>query len=242
MKDKEANTKELKQIADDLLNSNITHGLSRSLRMLRKEIDAYSSHIDPLKKHFFKGKIEKVQIGGGKHELKDFLNIDIFEPADVIYDLREGIPLEDEAVQFLFSEHFMEHIDYPKSTKFFAKECFRVTEKGGKVVIGVPDGEKILKGYVEKDESLRKEYMEKWYSNRTCKEDFNTYIDLVNYHFRDQDDDEKYNPHFWDYDFEKLRDLFLSAGFSSVEKWEFDPIIANPKREFGSIYIIAAKN
>lgn len=237
----EEKVKLLKQLAEELLVSDITHGLSRSLRSLKKEISTYSNHVNTELKHKAAGKFKNVQIGGGKHLLEGFLNIDVFEPADVIYDLREGMPLEDASVNFLFSEHFMEHIDYPKSTKKFAKECFRVIEKGGSLVIGVPDGEKVIKGYIKKDEDLRKEYMEKWYSNRNCKEDFNTYIDLVNYHFRDQDDDEKYNPHFWDYDFEKLKDLFLNAGFSSVDRWKFDNTIANPKREFGSIYIIARK-
>lgn len=78
-------------------------------------------------------------------------------------------------------------------------------------------------------------------ANRDYLDDFNTYINLLNYHFRDQDDDEKYNPHYWAYDFEKLKSLFESAGFSKVEKWNFGSSIVNSKREWGSIYVIATK-
>lgn len=74
-----------------------------------------------------------------------------------------------------------------------------------------------------------------------CLKDFNTYIDLLNYHFRDQDDDFKYNPHFWAYDFEKLKSMLLSAGFKKVIRWKFDKKIANPQRKFGSIYLRATK-
>ena len=83
--------------------------------------------------------------------------------------------------------------------------------------------------------------MELWYSKRNCLVDFNTDIDLLNYHFRDQDDDPKYNPHLWAYDFDKLNSLLKNAGFKSVNRWQFDSTIANPKRQWGSIYVIATK-
>lgn len=233
---------QLKKLVNYLLSKQeIPHGLGRALRNLNKEITAFESVSQSSAKHSIKGKVGKVQIGGGKHTLDGYLNIDIFEPADLVCDLREGIPLENESVEFIFTEHFFEHIDYPTSAKRFIQECYRILEEDSQIVLGVPDAEQVLKGYQDKDKALREEYIKRWYANRNCKGDFNTYIDLVNYVFRDQDDDEKYNPHFWAYDFEKLSDLFTSAGFSSVSRWNFDPLIANPKREFGSIYVIATK-
>ena len=217
--------------------------MGRALRNLTKEIGLYENHIKGARDLSKKKNLDttKIQIGGGSHTLRDYLNIDIVPPADIIYDLREGIPLKDESSEFIFTEHFLEHIDYPTSTKKFAKECFRVLKKGGRVVVGVPDGEQVIKAYVKKDKRFFDEMLKRWYSKRDCLEHFNTYIDLVNYHFRDQDDDKKYNPHFWSYDFEKLVSLFKDAGFSEVKKWKFDSSIANSKRWWGSIYIIATK-
>jgi len=63
----------------------------------------------------------------------------------------------------------------------------------------------------------------------------------VNYHFRDQDDDSKYSPHYWAYDFEKLKSLVKDAGFARIKRWKFDKFIANPQREWGSVYIEAVK-
>jgi hypothetical protein len=78
-------------------------------------------------------------------------------------------------------------------------------------------------------------------AKRNCLADLNTYLDPVNYVFCDQDDDDKYTPHLWAYDYDKLADLFIQAGFSNTEPWTFDPDIANPKRQWGSVYIIATK-
>ncbi|MEX0918404.1 MAG: methyltransferase domain-containing protein [Candidatus Paceibacterota bacterium] len=232
------------EIMDILHNYEIAHGLSRSLNLLKKEIVIYQNHLKGLRE--WKRKKEnyntsKIQIGGGKHILEGYLNIDIVPPADLICDIREGIPLESQSSEFIFSEHFFEHVDYPISSKKIISEFFRILKYGGQVVLGVPDSELVVKSYVNKDREFYEKALNTWYINRGCLDDFNTYIDLLNYHFRDQDDDEKYNPHYWAYDFDKLQSLFRNAKFNKVERWEFDPFIANPKRKWGSVYIIATK-
>lgn len=235
---------ELDSVIASALGDNVPHGLARTLRATQKEI--------VFAKNFHQGQAEwpekrstvdptKIQIGGGTHTLEGFINIDIIPPADLLWDIREGIPLDDGVSEFIFSEHFFEHIDYPTSVKKVVSELYRVLKSGGQVVTGVPDGGFVLEGYAKKDPELRQEMMERWYNNRSNQGDFNTYIDLVNYVFRDQDDDDKYNPHYWAYDLEKLVSLFKDAGFSSVEPWTFDPALANPKREWGSVYVIATK-
>lgn len=235
----------LESIAINLLNSgNVTHGLGRSLRGLLGEIAVYKNHINSLprlKSYLNTQSYKNVQVGGGKHFLKGFINIDIVPPADIIFDVREGLPLKTNSTDFIFSEHFLEHIDYPLSVNKFISECYRILKKEGKLVIGVPDSQLIISAYVKKDKKLWEQMIKKWYSNRNCLEHFNTYIDLVNYHFRDQDDDFKYHPHFWAYDFEKLKSLLTSVGFIKVKKWKFNKAIANPKRKWGSLYVEALK-
>lgn len=227
-----------------LSDPTLTHGLARLLRRVLKEVVLYKNHMDGAKKwrnDRLRFGTKKIQIGGGAHLLKGFLNIDIVPPADVVFDVREGLPLPNGCSEFIFSEHFFEHIDYPLSAKKFINECFRVLKKKGRVVIGVPDSELIVNNYVKKDRKFYQKMLDSWYSKRNCLEHFNTYIDLLNYHFRDQDDDGKYNPHFWAYDFGKLESLLKDAGFTKVERWKFDATIANPKREWGSIYIVGTK-
>jgi hypothetical protein len=48
-------------------------------------------------------------------------------------------------------------------------------------------------------------------AKRNCLADLNTYLDPVNYVFCDQDDDDKYTPHLWAYDYDKLADVHPSG-------------------------------
>jgi predicted SAM-dependent methyltransferase len=241
------NTK-IEELKNNLLlalkDKSTTHGLARSCRHLLKEIVLYKNHLEGVE-NLTENKIilntEKIQVGGGTHILEGYLNIDIVPPADIVYDVREGIPLKDKCSEYIFCEHFLEHIDYPISAKKFVNECNRILKTSGKLVIGVPDGQLIVDKYVSKDKFFFKEMIEKWYAKRNCLEHFNTYIDLLNYHFRDQDDDEKYTPHLWTYDYEKLVSMLKMAGFKKVARWKFDAKIANPKREWASLYVVATK-
>ena len=230
------------QIAAALTDPAIGHGLARTLRAAVKEVELSRYH-RASQRAFPKGPDEqptKVQIGGGSHQLDGFFNIDLVPPADFLWDVREGIPLKDSSVELLFNEHFLEHVDYPRSAKGFAREAHRVLSTGGQIITGVPDAASVLNRYpavpTEADEMV-----ERWYSKRSCRGDINTYLDLVNYVFRDQDDDPTYTPHVWAYDFEKLAQLFTEAGFTTVKPWAFEATLANPKREWASVYVVATK-
>lgn len=232
-----------RQIAALLEAPTTTHGLARTLRAVAKEV-GLARHQQAGRKAWPDGRIDDapatVQIGGGAHRLGGFFNIDAVPPADLLWDVREGIPLQDSTVEFLFSEHFLEHIDYPRSAKHYAREAHRVLASGGRLVTGVPDAAHVLTRYPAPPAQAA-EMIDRWYANRNCRADINTYLDLINYVFRDQDDDPTYNPHYWAYDFERLTELFTEAGFARVEPWPFDATVANPDREWGSVYVVATK-
>lgn len=242
-KSKNSKIDQLEKLSNDILrDGDHTHGIGRSLRNLRKELGLYKNHVNALPNHKnFNKKYPKVQLGSGRHILEGFLNIDAFPPADLICDIREGIPLKDGSTKFIFTEHFLEHIDYPTSVKKVVGECYRILEPKGKIIIGVPDGGLAMKSYVRRDKKFFNKMMATWYKDRNCLGDFNTYIDLVNYIFRDQDDDAEFNPHIWAFDFEKLKSLLNDVGFKKVKVWKFDSKIANPRREWGSVYVSAIK-
>lgn len=225
---------------------NVTHGLSRALKQLEKEQQLFerfdSQRAISLQK--CKGRtFENVQIGSGPHPIDGFTNLDLGFDADITWDIREGMPFDDESVGFIFSEHTLEHIDYPVSVKNHFDDLYRILSPGGIAVIGVPNGRLIAEAYVNNDLGLITEYQKKWYKNRDCLAYFNTPVDTLNYVFRDQDDSDTYTPHFWAYDAEKMFQLFSDTGFDqeSIGLWEFDPAIATPKREWGTLYVQAGK-
>lgn len=222
-----------------------SYGVKRSLVQLEKELNIYfdCQKNKPTKSEIKRQLLEKnkLQIGGGKHYLNGFINIDLGQPADIIYDVRKEIPLPEKSVNFIFTEHFLEHIDYPDSVLRFFSEVHRVLRRGGKLVIGVPDAGLTAKAYAMGDRKFLNKIKKEWYTKRSIINHIESGIDIVDLVIRDQDADAVYNPHFWGYDDTKLKKLFKDSGFKTIKKWNFDKTIANPKRQFGSIYIEGVK-
>jgi predicted SAM-dependent methyltransferase len=226
-----------------LQSDQLSYGLARAIRGLREEV-LLSGYFQMGQTALTAGAsldATRLQIGGGAHVLAGWLNLDIVPPADLLWDIRESLPFDDGVTEKIFSEHCLEHLDYPRSAKRHVSEMFRVLAPGGQAIVGVPDANKVIRAYVDGDMAVLNHYTETWYAHRTCHGDFNSPIDWVNYVLRDQEDDSVYHPHFWGYDLAKLVSLFTMAGFSSVKEWEFDPALANQKRQWGSIYVVATK-
>lgn len=79
----------------------------------------------------------KVDIGGGLFPRAGYTTIDM-EDADIICDLNEGIPLEDNSVGVLNASHIIEHLRDPIKTM---REIHRVLAHGGWAFIEVPSTE-----------------------------------------------------------------------------------------------------
>jgi len=193
----------------------VTHGLGRALRHVQKELALHRRFTEarPQTMAYCSGKqFERVQIGSGPHPIDGFVNLDLSFDADITWDIREGLPFDDDSVGFLFSEHVVEHIDYPVSVRGHFRDIQRVLRSGGVAVIAVPDSGRAAEAYVKSDDDYLNELKTRWYKKRNCLDSFNTPIDTLNYVFRDQDDDDTYTPHMWGYDRSKVRALFEEAG------------------------------
>ena len=69
-------------------------------------------------------------------------------PTDIqIYDLRKGIPFDDNTVDVVYSSHVLEHIE-KNGAETFLKEMYRVLKPGGVIRIVVPDLEKAARKYI----------------------------------------------------------------------------------------------
>ena len=76
----------------------------------------------------------KIDIGGGLFPRAGYTTIDM-EDADIIWNLDNGIPLEDNSVGVLNASHVIEHLEDPIKTM---KEIHRVLAHGGWAFIEVP--------------------------------------------------------------------------------------------------------
>jgi SAM-dependent methyltransferase len=84
------------------------------------------------------GKV-RLNLGSGNEYRKGWINIDVdprWEP-DILCNIEEGIPLEDNSVDFVFTKHVLEHI-HPEKFAFVMGELKRVCRNGAKIVIYCP--------------------------------------------------------------------------------------------------------
>ncbi len=211
----------------------LSQGVRRTLRLLRYEFKIQRMHRASVKKThaLYHGKSDlRLNLGCGSHPKAGWVNIDLSQQADLNLDLRESLPFEDGSTSFIYSEHFFEHLEYPRQTTFFLKECFRVLAPNGRLSLGVPDSEWPIKAYSEDSkgyfELARTIFHPKW-----C----NTRMHHLNFHFRQG------NEHKYAYDEETLILILRKQGFQSVSRREFLSELDSSSRSVGTLYVEAKR-
>jgi predicted SAM-dependent methyltransferase len=111
----------------------------------------------------------------------------------VHHDLSYGIPFNDNAVDFVYSSHFLEHL-FLRDAQALLKESLRVLKPGGVVRVSVPDLAYAVKIY---NEGQKREMLENYF--------------FVN------DDDSYYARHKYMYDFSLLSEELQKAGFKNIK-------------------------
>lgn len=112
------------------------------------------------------------------------------------HNLAYGIPLQNEAADFVYSSHFLEHLDRVSGHRL-VEECFRVLKPNGVLRIAVPDLEHAWEMY-RRGEKER----------------------MVNDFFFG-DDSGGLGQHRYAYDCEMLTSLLRDIGFVDIERAEF---------------------
>lgn len=92
----------------------------------------------------------KLHIGCGRNYKQSWINIDNSSKAkkDLHLDLRKGIPFPDNSIDFIFNEHFIEHLSYEDGFAFL-KEAFRIIRPKGVIRTAFPDLDTLIDGYIK---------------------------------------------------------------------------------------------
>jgi predicted SAM-dependent methyltransferase len=90
----------------------------------------------------------KLNVGCGKVKFQNWINIDIDPSADLVIDVSKTLPFNENSVEFLYNEHFIEHLKYEDGKKSII-EFYRILKKGGVIRIATPDLDYITKKYFE---------------------------------------------------------------------------------------------
>ena len=91
----------------------------------------------------------RLNLGSGPHCKDGYLNVDMFPGGDLTLDLRRNLPFESNSCEEIFSEHCIEHFDYPDSVSHLLQECLRILKPKGLLRFSVPDTEWPLPDYAK---------------------------------------------------------------------------------------------
>jgi predicted SAM-dependent methyltransferase len=133
----------------------------------------------------------------------------------------------------IFTEHFLDHLQFPHVVGRFLNECFRILEPGGRLRIIVHDAELLARAYLARDEDFF----------RRAMRGVPPLVQTVNAIFR-------FNGfHQFIYDFEAMAMVLRKAQFETVvrssfrgsELSELNLDSDEPDREVQSLYVEAIK-
>ncbi len=113
------------------------------------------------------------------------------------HGLNYGLPIEDSAVDFLYTSHFIEHL-FRKDAEHLLSESHRVLKPQGVIRISIPDLEYAISLY----DTGEKEKM-------------------LNAYFFVEDDESYYARHKYMYDYEMIFELLSNAGFQDIRRCEY---------------------
>lgn len=101
---------------------------------------------------FFKNPV-KLHVGCGTLYKEKWINIDNnsdnnIEKLDINHDLSTGFPFDNESVDYIYNEHFIEHLSREDGLQFL-QECYRVLKNGGVLRIACPDLDQLIGSYLD---------------------------------------------------------------------------------------------
>ena len=157
----------------------------------------------------------KLHLACGSNYKQNWINVDIRSniKTDVCQNVVLGkfwATINDNSVDYVFSEHFVEHI-YTEEFKFILKQCNEKLKPGGILRIATPDMDWLIKRYYDGDWQS-----DDWLHMADIPEGklITTAAEYINIGMRAWD-------HKFVYDYETLRKYAFEAGFSLINREKF---------------------
>lgn len=172
-----------------------------------------------------------LDLGCGSQKKDGFIGIDLSQEADIQWDLTWGLPLGDETVSIIRSDHFFEHLEQ-SDLMHLLKECRRILVTGGILYFSVPHVDPYIEAYLTKNFDFLKE---KITDIPNGDEDlYNTCFDRILWLLY------RNGEHKSMFDKESIVAKVKLAGFSTVTTRGYDPE-KDINYRFSSIYVVATK-
>jgi predicted SAM-dependent methyltransferase len=151
----------------------------------------------------------KLNVGCGTDYKEGWINIDNnsddnIEKLDLNWDLRDPLPFADNSVDFIFNEHFFEHLTVEEGQSAM-KDMLRILKPGGVMRIAMPDLESVVDHYLNvplSEDQVIKDHHLSFVKTRA---------EWMNMSFR-------WWGHKWLYDWEELSRRLSEAGFKKHKR------------------------
>ena len=152
-------------------------------------LDPYIVYMRP------QGRCIKLHLGCGDYWFDGYLNIDlnIFGGTDMLLDIREKLPFQDDVVEIIEAHDVLEHFSQVELDEMLP-DWQRVLIPGGKIIVSTPDIDALIKEYGQStDQARRDEIIRYLYGYGGVQE------------------------HKWGYTKDSLKKLFDKFGFHNIE-------------------------
>ena len=151
----------------------------------------------------------KLHVGCGTVYKKGWINIDNNSDSnisriDLPWDLRAPLPFPKDSVDFIYNEHFLEHLGVEEGLRAL-RDFRRVLKPGGVARIAMPDLAGIVSAYMNPESLEKSQPFLKQYGLDFVK----TRAEMLNINFR-------WWGHQWLYDWEELERRLKEAEFSAI--------------------------
>lgn len=160
--------------------------------------------------------IRKLHIGCGFNLIDGWLNSDYQPiPTDILrLDATQTFPIDDNQIDYIFSEHMIEHISYGEGLSMLT-ECFRVLRQNGTIRVSTPNLPFLIDLY-RSDRSERQQAYVKWATDNFIPDtDYYDETFVINNFVRNWG-------HQFIYDEKTLRTALEKAGFSNITRYDLN--------------------
>ncbi len=170
-----------------------------------------AEEIENIAKIIIKNNAVKLHLACGTNYFENWINIDNnsdnnISKLDLNYDLRNPLPFKDNSVDFIFNEHFLEHLTAEEGHRAL-KDFMRVLKPNGIMRIAMPDLMNIVNAYLHDDwEDTKINFLDK-HGLGFIK----TKAELLNINFRAWG-------HKWLYDWEELERRLNEVNAKNIKK------------------------
>jgi predicted SAM-dependent methyltransferase len=179
-----------------------------------------------------------VHLGCGSRIFAGWVNVDACpgKGVDLVWDLRERLPLRDDTAKLIYSEHVLEHLYKPEAVKLL-NECVRILRPGGIMRLGVPDAAVYIQAYANREWA----FFEELKHLGGAVEPLSSPIEVINQMFR------MGGHHLFAWDFQSLSAILTKIGFLNVTRWNAlessrpELCLDDPAHAFETLYFECCK-